>query len=834
MSKSNRWVLPIFLVSLAFLPASALAQTAGGGGLKDFVSFFTPQPTDFSLMLLSMMYGTVGNVLVGRGGQLLGQLMGIFNGGLVIVMGVVFGYTTLKYVLQAASEGQLMGERGKLGMAVLRSSLGIVLAIPSKATGYCLAQVLVMWLVVQSVGFANQAWDRVLNYLTEGGVVLENTFTMGSSVNKSTETVNGTKTTTDDRAALISNMQYVLAAQTCLSTVRSLAQAQSQSNSDTASNLNASTGLNASSSGSTFSYNDLGSSFNPDNSITFGSRNTEYDPAKAPATSDPNYGKYGYAYNSECGKVMLTNFSEQQGTVWESAPQYQSSAYAQSISDLQSTADSIAASSTAATTGGTSQDLSQLIPMGLTRAGLNYINLIAPVRRASLEEANKGLYTALERAKSLGWIMAGTYYRYMGQAGSQAQETINKTLAKIGGTIDPFAAAATPEGAAAFNIKSLSDTDQETVKNAIASANTASYQTDAVNDLGQVLEKPKAAAPGGPFSSIVSKKTSATIAGSAIALSLAGGPGAMITVPGMAIVLVSTAQHFADAVNLSKNPDPILALQKLGFYMMDTAMIWFLTTAAVFFGVTLASAFALSTQLTTAIVSSMDWIKPLVFAFMTFMLGTGGMLAFYVPLIIFIVWLPAVIGWFASTFQAMIGAPLVALRLVDPEGEGIIGKAGEGFTMVFGVFMTPIILVFGFVGAVLASRLIMWVINLSFAILFEELYAPTHGMGPAYVLIGIPMFMLIYTMLAITVQQVTANTFLVEGTRMTKGYFAAAMQGHQAEAIAHEMKSGVKGMTDSSAQSLGASEFSGKSSLKDAKDAKAKEDEAKRRIQAGP
>ncbi|MDI1352681.1 MAG: type IVB secretion system protein DotA, partial [bacterium] len=54
----------------------------------------------------------------------------------------------------------------------VRSTIGLALLIP-KASGYCLMQIFVMWIVVQGVGAADKVWEAALSYLNRGGVIIQ-------------------------------------------------------------------------------------------------------------------------------------------------------------------------------------------------------------------------------------------------------------------------------------------------------------------------------------------------------------------------------------------------------------------------------------------------------------------------------------------------------------------------------------------------------------------------------------------------------------------------------------------------------------------------------------
>jgi defect in organelle trafficking protein DotA len=82
--------------------------------------------------------------------------------GLVIII-----YTMIVGVLQTAEQGKVLGEKWSATWLPIRMVLGIALLVPQPGTGYCLAQSLVMWMVVQGIGGADAIWDRALDYFIE-------------------------------------------------------------------------------------------------------------------------------------------------------------------------------------------------------------------------------------------------------------------------------------------------------------------------------------------------------------------------------------------------------------------------------------------------------------------------------------------------------------------------------------------------------------------------------------------------------------------------------------------------------------------------------------------
>lgn len=137
--------------------------------------------TDLSVSFLSSMFGTVGNVLQGSSGQMLGMLFLWFNKGILVVAGLWLAYTSATLILRAAQEGSMQSNINKNGglMLFCRIALGIGMLIPNATTGYSLLQVGIMKSVVAGVSLADNVWSNGLNYLQEGGVVWHQPFDSG-------------------------------------------------------------------------------------------------------------------------------------------------------------------------------------------------------------------------------------------------------------------------------------------------------------------------------------------------------------------------------------------------------------------------------------------------------------------------------------------------------------------------------------------------------------------------------------------------------------------------------------------------------------------------------
>ncbi len=153
--------------SLFYLMFPALALASSDSSLT-----FNPPPSDTSVVFLGNIFGIVDGVLHGSGSQIMGNMFGVFNSAVLALGGIIIMYTLLVSTMNTAQEGQMLGQKWSSIWVPMRSTLGLALLIP-KASGYCLMQIFVMWVVVQGVGAADKIWGAALSYLNRGGVIIQ-------------------------------------------------------------------------------------------------------------------------------------------------------------------------------------------------------------------------------------------------------------------------------------------------------------------------------------------------------------------------------------------------------------------------------------------------------------------------------------------------------------------------------------------------------------------------------------------------------------------------------------------------------------------------------------
>jgi defect-in-organelle-trafficking protein DotA len=188
------------LVTILFFFFPILAIAADGS------LSFAPPAGDYSVVFLGNLFGIVDGVLSGNGSQIMGTMFAVFNSAVLALGGIIIMYTLMVSTMNTAHEGQMLGQKWSSIWIPVRSTIGLALLVP-KASGYCMMQIFVMWIVVQGVGAADKIWEAALGYLNRGGVIIQ--------AQRSNPTAN--LTDDDSKAASVpTGALQILAGQVCM------------------------------------------------------------------------------------------------------------------------------------------------------------------------------------------------------------------------------------------------------------------------------------------------------------------------------------------------------------------------------------------------------------------------------------------------------------------------------------------------------------------------------------------------------------------------------------------------------------------------------------------
>lgn len=387
MLKNNQKWLYVALLIVAPL-SSALA--ADGSSSLSFFSF-APSAGDYSVTMLERVFGVVGNVLHGRGHQLFGWSMHIFNACWIGAIGIGILFVLWDATVNAAQNGEMMMGRAKRTVfKVIAIVIGFSLAIPSSTTGYSMAQNGVMWLVLQGVGLADRITDKMYSYFQSGGVA----FTANPA-------------TADEMTPLMDPAGEILKSQICMFKLESILARDKQAQEDALDKVEDTLG-------SLPSYNydaspaPVGYSINPDNTITVGT-----------LADDATFAETGRRYNSECGTIAWSysqdTFVQRMGSN-SYTPEQAASEKAQTMTFIQTgvtqmftalepVARQIAnIDPNAEDSEEQFYDIADSGASSLANSGVGFSTMIDPLRRNSLIGAQDSLTQSMASYNAKGWV----------------------------------------------------------------------------------------------------------------------------------------------------------------------------------------------------------------------------------------------------------------------------------------------------------------------------------------------------------------------------------------------------------------------------------------------
>lgn len=122
------------------------------------VNIFEPVLGDKSMTLLASLFGSIGT-FGSSGADPFSTIMGVFNGAVLTVGGILAAYTILAGTLGTAHDGEMLGKKFSSVWLPIRYGIGTALILPILPGGYCLMQGIVAWLIVQGIGLADNVWS---------------------------------------------------------------------------------------------------------------------------------------------------------------------------------------------------------------------------------------------------------------------------------------------------------------------------------------------------------------------------------------------------------------------------------------------------------------------------------------------------------------------------------------------------------------------------------------------------------------------------------------------------------------------------------------------------
>ena len=129
----------------------------------------------------------------------------------------------------------------------------------------------------------------------------------------------------------------------------------------------------------------------------------------------------------------------------------------------------------------------------------------------------------------------------------------------------------------------------------------------------------------------------------------------------------------------------------------------------------------------------------------------GLLLAYYLPSLPFFLWFSGIITWFLLVIEALFAAPIIAVAIAIPEGEGAIGPhARRSILLIANLVFRPPLMIAVFFFVYFAIKGIVWIIGVGYILFYNGLHADAF-IGPLTVVMTV---LLIGTFLIVVIDRI--------------------------------------------------------------------------------
>ena len=179
-------------------------------------------------------------------------------------------------------------------------------------------------------------------------------------------------------------------------------------------------------------------------------------------------------------------------------------------------------------------------------------------------------------------------------------------------------------------------------------------------------------------------------------------------------------QYALEELN-NQSYNPIVNLGNMGITLINYLMVLFMAIlAGALITIEFPPAFIF-------VITILTLASPLITSFFVMFISIGFICAYYVPLLPYMIFTFGTLGWFMAVIEAMVAGPIVALGVMTPEGEGILGKAEQGMMILINVFLRPSMMIIGFVVGSILTYVFVWVVGEGYHRAAEYLLAGNCG-----------------------------------------------------------------------------------------------------------
>lgn len=618
-----------------FLSMFSIFYTASASA-ADFLFLYDPPETDWLMKNIMVPLFTPET-------SPFGAVSGIFLGGVLTLGGILAAYTIILGTINTAHEGEVLGKRWSTLYMPIRTAIGIAMIMPIKS-GFCTIQIIIIWLATQGIGFADKAWDAWADDPLKGSVLIS------------------------PRLDSVLEPIYVQA-------VRAGVCEQTISNA-----------INKAKSQGDVAYNSLKYSLSSTGSL--GSEVLGMSSKSVTTTGRKNGVQYNFGFTdgapglntidpkSICGSFVLAGVDTQTSGLANTATSYGTyyNVYTDNnvanVSRPESLKNDLIDIDTVKTAlfAQQSTSLPALLQAGETlgRSIANtpdislssianqmktdiaiYQQDLSAIAKSSFSEALDS--SMIDKMKADGFISAGTWFYRV----SVAQQAVNEQFANI-----------------------------PVVKNDLAVSNLTVIDPNIKAKMDSIDKVMSEAGRKLPSNKNIDTKDPSQMANIVVNT-----------------VLNSSGLGSQDYGAMTGNP--LYVATNLGQNMIVGVGSAIAAISVILFGIGVAGGNIFGKAIGTdlAVVTGVTLLTPYIYMILGTLMAPALYLAVYFPLIPFIIWTGAAIGWLVLVVEALFAGPLWAMAHMAPDADSVVGRQGQGYMLILSLILRPILMVIGFVVA---------------------------------------------------------------------------------------------------------------------------------------
>lgn len=689
----------------------------------------------------------------------LASTMTILNSAVLLVGGILAAYTLIAGTMSTAHDGEMLGKKWSSMWLPVRTALGTAMILPA-AGGFCAAQVVVLWFITQGVGLANSLWNQYASNPSDGAVITTSaSYQQLDSVAKN---------------AFLNNVCMIKAQQMWN-------ESYAKEASGVKPVFGMKEGVDQATGAYLFKYGVEGRSEMSSNirasSTACGVIRLD-NPAGAEGAAENNAGAAASSMSGAYGAQYSYMPKDLGGSV-SSITQTHAAQFRAMDKAMNALAQQYVA------------DNNINVQSGVDKAVATYVTSIDKAVRDKFGNG-KQWDTFKEDIKKDGWIMAGAWNMKL----IRIQDALNGAAHKIPSVGNQGLSYTKIMDVKLANV--MDKVKQDMGRTTASSRYTTglddnirnkgdTYDPNAVFEKEDSTDEEKAGQIATGIQDVANKSMSVALSGFLSGNVINGLKSGDISVFGSE----GTTSNL-QAVN------PLLAMKSLGDTLTWTG--WGIFNGAAILGGLLGGGGTITGNWLSGALQTVMVVMPIVVPLWM----AGDTLSVILPMMPYIMWFGVTIGWMVLCLEAMIAAPLWVVVHLHPDGDGVVGRGGAGYSLVLSLTLRPALMIIGLISAYTMLPILGGILNETFSGAFGMVAAGGYvGIIESLAVIGVyigMMFMIVkkaFSLIHVVPDEILKWIGGSHGQQMG-GYAQSAAKGAEAamftQAALNQISQGASGV----------------------------------------